>query len=135
MLGRTVHVKDTKVNNVIINSVFQVGDMNFLDSFSNALAVKEKVIAYTGNEDEDFSRFRIFSMPASVPVIYENFPIYKNDLIPKLQVGCHYTNSVSTSSAFVIGNIGHVRMTSRVHHIRKLTQMEQEAYQQQTEGG
>ena len=129
MLGRTAHLKESNVNNIVINSVFQVGDMKYLDSISNALAVQAKVVAYTGNEDEDFSRFRIFTMPASVPVIYENFPIYKNDLNPKIRVGCHYTNSVSSSSAFVIGNIGHVRMTSRVHHIRKLTKLEQEAYE------
>ena len=129
MLGRTAHVKETKVNNIIINSVFQVGDMKYLDSISNALAVQEKIVAYTGNEDEDFSRFRIFTMPASIPVIFENYPIFKNDLNSKIQVGSHYTNSISSSSAFVIGNIDHVRMTSRVHHIRKLTKLEQEAYQ------
>ncbi|USK60695.1 spore germination protein GerPE [Peribacillus asahii] len=119
MFGRISKTKSLRVTSIIFSSTLQLGDCSYIDGTSHAIAVQRRSeILY--KRDDQFSDYKIFSQPSIFPVISEQLQMRVNNLCPFIETGNIIINAMSTSSIATIGNVGHIRMTSRIHHTRLL---------------
>jgi len=119
MLTRISRVGNIKVKSVIFASTLQIGDSNEINGLARVLAVQRQREVFFSNEG-DFSLFKIFSYPLSLPPINEPLTIHITSPNPIIKVGSIDVTALSTSAFMHIGNTEHIRMESRVLHIRQL---------------
>ncbi len=119
MLTRISKVDNIKVKSVIFASTIQIGDSNNINGLARVLAVQRQREVFYSNEG-DFSLFNIYSYPLPLPPINEPLTIHTTSPNPIIKVGSIDVTSLSTSAFMHIGNTEHIRMESRVLHIRQL---------------
>jgi len=120
MFQRTSKAKSVKSNSIVFSSTLQIGDCSYIDGTVHALAVQRRSeILY--ERDDQFSDYEIFSRPLALPLITEPIQMRFNHLCPFIETGHIYINAISTSSVAGLGNVGHIRMKSKIHHTRQLT--------------
>lgn len=119
MFQRVSKVKSLSVKSVIFSGSIQIGDSAYIDGTSFAIAVQRrsnKIYEY----ENQFSDYPIFTKPIILPAINEPLQLQFKNPCPFIEVGNIHILGVSTAAITSIGNIGHVRMNSRVKHIRQL---------------
>ncbi|WP_338472110.1 spore germination protein GerPE [Niallia sp. XMNu-256] len=119
MLARISKVDNVKVKSVIFGSYIQIGDSNEVNGLARVLAVQRQREVFYSNEG-DFSLFNIYSYSLPLPPINEPIGIHTTSPNPIIKVGSIDVTAMSTSAFMHIGNTEHIRMESRVLHIRQL---------------
>jgi spore germination protein PE len=119
MLKRTSIVNHTKVINVSLSSVFQIGDSAQITPRSRALAVQRQLQLFYGNEG-NFEQFPIFTIELPKPNWQENITIGRYNPSPFIKVNRINITSVAAASIYHIGSTNYVDSESRVKHIRQL---------------
>ena len=84
-----------------------------------SLAVQRQREVFFSNEG-DFSLFKIFSYPLPLPPIDEPLTIHTTSPNPIIKVGSIDVTALSTSAFMHIGNTEHIRMETRILHIRQI---------------
>ncbi|WP_335870070.1 spore germination protein GerPE [Bacillus sp. 2205SS5-2] len=119
-MSRYSFVQGVNLTSLIFSSVLQIGDTRYLDGKSKVLAVQREQEIFFGNEGDDLYQY---------PVFYEQIPFLTlppptNISIlnqkPVINVGIIDIIGVSTTGIVHIGNLGDVRLESRIKHIRQL---------------
>ncbi len=119
MFQRVSKVKSLSVKSVIFSGSIQIGDSAYIDGMSSAIAVQRRSDRIYEYENQ-FSDYPIFSRPIIPPIINEPLQLQFENPCPFIKVGNIRILGISTAAITSIGNIGHVRMNSRVKHIRQL---------------
>lgn len=120
MLRRTSIVDSLKVDAIFFDSVIEIGDSNYIQSFSRALAIQRESEIFFGNEG-DFNRYPVFSIPLYFQPIYEEVFQYTEHLQPVIKVNSIDITGASAAAVIHIGSSNHVSMESRLKHIRQLS--------------
>lgn len=119
MLTRISKVGTIKVKSIIFASTLQIGDSNEINGLARVLAVQRQREVFLSNEG-DFSLFKIFSYSLPLPPINEPLTIHTTSPNPIIKVDLIDVTALSTSAFMHIGNTKHIRMESRVLHLRQL---------------
>ncbi|KWW16904.1 MULTISPECIES: spore germination protein GerPE [Peribacillus] len=119
MFSRISKVKSILSDTVSFCSTMQIGDTSYIDGNALALAVQKKSETF-GSVDIQFKDYDIFKRPIYIPRLYE--PVYSTfaNSNPFIRVGHINIIGISSSSVVGVGNVGHIRMESRVKHIRQV---------------
>lgn len=119
MFQRVSQVRSFTTQSVIFSASIQIGDSTYIDGTSLALAVQRKsdVLHPYKNQISDYT---LFTQPTIIPIINEPLQTRFENPCPFIKVGNIRILGVSTASIASIGNIGHIRMRSRIKHIRQL---------------
>ncbi|OIK14086.1 spore germination protein GerPE [Bacillus sp. MUM 13] len=120
MFSRISKVDSITGKSLIFSSVLQIGDARYIDGVSEVLAVQRDVKYNYGNE-EDYSTYRVFGYPSVYLPIDEQISIKTINTSPFIKVGRLDFIGATVSSVISIGNTDHIRMKSRIKHIRRLT--------------
>lgn len=119
MLSRFSKIQNLKITSVSFSSVAEIGDSQFINGLTRALAVQREAEVFY-NFEGDYSLFPIFREPIPIPPIEEEILVQKNNLSPCIQVSQIKITAVSAASVIHIGNSNHINMESRVKHIRQI---------------
>lgn len=119
MFQRTSKVKTLTTKSILFSSTLQIGDCSYIDSTTDNLAIQRRSEVIYEREDE-FSDYKIFFKPKTFPIINESLQVSFHNPCPFIEVEHIRILGISTSSITNIGNVGHVRMSSRIKHIRQL---------------
>ena len=119
MLRRTSIVDSLKVDAVFFDSVIEIGDSSYIQSFSRALAIQREAEIFFGNEG-DFNRYPVFSIPLYFQPIDDEFSMYTEHLQPVIKINSIDIIGASAASVIHIGSSNHISMESRLKHIRQL---------------
>ncbi|MGD6875305.1 spore germination protein GerPE [Bacillus infantis] len=124
MLQRTSIVNKLNVDTVSFSSILQVGDSEYIQGFSRALAVQRQAEIFIANEGR-YSDYSIFTEPLPLPALEDPLQMYVHQGKPAIKVDSIDIIGISASSLVHIGNSGHVSMESRVKHIRQLLPLQE----------
>ncbi|MCA1039455.1 spore germination protein GerPE [Bacillus infantis] len=124
MLQRTAIVNKLNVDTVSFSSIIQVGDSEYIQGFSRALAVQREAEIFFGNEGR-YSDYPIFTEPLPLPALEDALQMYVHQSKPAIKVDSIDIIGISASSMLHIGNSGQVSMESRVKHIRQLLPLQE----------
>ncbi|MGE7764067.1 spore germination protein GerPE [Peribacillus sp. NPDC096540] len=119
MFSRISKVKSLTSKTLFFSSTMQIGDCSYIDGSSLALAIQEKSDNFQPQEFQ-FSDYSIFKKPFYIPRIDEPILPQFSNPNPFIRVGNVHIIGISTSAVVGVGNVGHIRMESRVKHIRKV---------------
>ena len=119
MFQRISKVKSLTIKSVIFSASIQIGDCSFIDGMSSAIAVQRSSNIIYKYENQ-FSDYKIFTQPIILPIIDERLQTRFENQCPFIEVGNIRIIGSSTASVASIGNAGHIRMSSRIKHIRQL---------------
>lgn len=119
MLQRISKVKSFTAKSVIFGASIQIGDSSYINGTSNALAIQRRSNLIYDYENQ-FSDYKLFSQPSLFPIIDEPLHIQFENPCPFIEVGNIQIIGVSTAAIASIGHVDHIRMKSRVKHIRQL---------------
>ena len=119
MLRRTSIVDSLKVDAVFFDSVIEIGDSSYIQSFSRALAIQRESEIFFGNEG-DFNRYPVFSIPLYLQPVDDEFSMYTEHLQPVIKINSIDIIGASAASVIHIGSSNHISMESRLKHIRQL---------------
>ena len=119
MLRRTSHVKLLTVNNVVFSSTLQIGDSQFVDSTSHAIAILQEHNHFSPLNEDEFNLHPVFYYQSPCPVIYEDVKMDTINDNPKINVRTLDILAASTSSLIHIGNSDHIRMSNRLKNLLK----------------
>ncbi|WP_419883393.1 spore germination protein GerPE [Peribacillus sp. B-H-3] len=119
MFSRISKVDSITGKSLIFSSVLQIGDARYIDGVSEVLAVQRDVKYNYGNEG-NFAEYRIFGYPSVYLPIDEQISIKTINKSPLIKVGRLDFIGATVSSVISIGNTDHIRMKSRIKHIRRL---------------
>ncbi|MFD6439088.1 spore germination protein GerPE [Peribacillus sp. NPDC060186] len=125
MFSRISKVKSLSSKTLSFSSTIQIGDCSYIDGKSQALAIQKKSDNFHSQEFP-FSDFSIFKMPLYIPRIDEPFLTQFSNPNPFIRVGNIHIIGISSSAVVGVGNVGHIRMESRVHHLRQLPRKDEE---------
>ncbi|MFE4349219.1 spore germination protein GerPE [Peribacillus butanolivorans] len=125
MFSRISKVKSISSKTLTFSSTMQIGDCSYIDGNSQALAIQKKSDNFQPQEFQ-FSDFSIFNRPLYIPRIDEPFLPQFSNPNPFIRVGNVRIIGISSSSVVGVGNVGHIRMESRVHHIRQIQKKNEE---------
>ncbi|MGD7045239.1 spore germination protein GerPE [Jeotgalibacillus proteolyticus] len=100
------------------NSILQIGDSCSIDSKAQVIAVQRQEEQFYGDE-APFSMFAIFMRPAASPL---PIPFHYLKQSSSNTVDLFTLRGISNSSVLHIGDSKHIRMVSRVKHIRQLSE-------------
>ena len=119
MFSRISKVDRINIQLVIYSSFIQIGDSQFIDSENDVLAIQRRSDVMHIQE-KDFKDYPLFkSYPPLLPIV-EPMVMNTNQLQPFISVGAIKISAVSASSVVGIGNTDHVRMRSRLMHVRHI---------------
>ncbi|MFJ8257354.1 spore germination protein GerPE [Peribacillus asahii] len=119
MFQRISKSRSLEATSIVFSSTLQIGDCSYIDGTVHALAVQRRS-EVLHERDDDFSDYKIFFQPFVFPIITEHLQMRFDNLCPFIETGNIRINAVSTGSVVGIGNVGHIRMTSKIHHTRQL---------------
>lgn len=119
MNKRTSIVHSTKVINVGLGSVFQIGDSGQITPFSLALAVQRQTQLFYGTEG-NFNTFPIFLRKLPMPNFYTPIKINRYNKTPVIKVNNIKVTSVSAAGVYHIGSTNSIDAVTRIKHIRQL---------------
>lgn len=121
MLSRTSRVKQINVNTIVFSSSVQIGDTQYIDARAQALATQEPVKVYRG-DPEHFADYPVFNLRTPLPIIFEKVSMIQMNKQPNICVDFIDVVGVSSASTLAIGNVDHIRLSSRILNIRRLTE-------------
>ncbi|MGE6378821.1 spore germination protein GerPE [Peribacillus muralis] len=119
MFSRISKVKSILSDTVSFCSTMQIGDTSYIDGNALALAVQKKSETF-GSIDIQFKDYNVFKRPIYLPRLYEPVNSSFSNPNPFIRVGNINIIGISSSSVVGVGNVGHIRMESRVKHIRQI---------------
>ncbi|GKU81724.1 spore germination protein GerPE [Niallia sp. NCCP-28] len=119
MLQRTSVVNKAKAVVLSFSSIFEIGDANYFQAMSRALAVQRQKKIFYGIEGS-FNDYPIFSEPLHLPPIEEEITCHFENLKPIIKVNNINITGVSAASLLQIGNCRHLYAEARIKHIRQL---------------
>ena len=119
MFQRISKVKSLTTTHIIFSSTLQIGDCSFIDGTSYAMAVHRNSELLLERENQ-FSDYPIFSLPTTFPILNEPIQIHFENPCPFIEVGHIRIIGMTISGITGIGNVGHIRMQSRLKNIRDL---------------
>lgn len=119
MFKRTSQVNSTKVINVSLGSVFQIGDSIEVTPQSRALAVQRQTQLFYATEG-NFSAFPIFLKEQLIPNFQPDININRYNQKPMIKVNHIRVTSVAAAGVYHIGSTGNVIAETRIKHIRQL---------------
>lgn len=119
MLQRTSNVDQLKIESILLSSIIEIGDANYIQGFSRALAIQRQAEIFFGNEG-NFDQFPVFTAPLSFQPIEDKFSMYIEQLHPVIKVNTIDVIGVSASSVIHIGSSKQISMESRLKHVRQL---------------
>ncbi|MGE7876369.1 spore germination protein GerPE [Peribacillus muralis] len=119
MFSRISKVKSILSDTVSFCSTMQIGDTSYIDGNALALAVQKKSETF-GSIDIQFEDYNVFKRPIYLPRLYEPVNSSFSNPNPFIRVGNINIIGISSSSVVGVGNVGHIRMESRVKHIRQI---------------
>lgn len=119
MFNRISKVKSLSTKTLSFASNLQIGDCSYIDGTALALAVQKKSDSFSEPEP-DFSDYEIFTRPFYIPRLTEPIVSHFSNPNPFIRVGNIDIIGVSSSAIVGVGNIGHIRMESRIKHIRQI---------------
>lgn len=125
MIRRTSIVGSTKVRNVSLSSVFQVGDSVQLTPRNWALAVQRQRQFFYGREGS-FEAYRIFHV--DIPHLPTAEQVSTQIFSPTTFIKVNHVDitSISASSIYHIGSTGNGVLESRIKHIRQIERVVEE---------
>src|SRR5690554_1518931 len=118
-MSRTSIVRQLKVNDVVLSSVLQIGDIVEFKAQSKAFSVMREDSNFLGNEGE-LDAYDLFSVPIPEPVIYENVQMEIINHIDHITVADVHIIAISSSSLVQVGTNRSMDTESRIKHIRQL---------------
>lgn len=119
MFQRISKVKSFTTQTVLFGAVIQIGDSSYIDGTSYALAIQRRSdIIY--DYEPQFTDYQVFAHPTVFPIIDEPIQIRFENPCPFIDVGHIDLIGASTASVASVGQVGHIRMKSRIKHIRQL---------------
>lgn len=121
-MTRTSVVNQTRVINVSLSSVFQIGDSEQIVSRSKALAVQRQLQLFYGNEG-DFQKYPAYTLPISRPPLQTTFPVHRYNRSPFIKVNMVNITSVAASSVYHIGSTNYIDAETRIKHIRQIEKL------------
>lgn len=117
-MDRISAVGETKITNVIISSIFHVGDSVEIKPKGKVLAVQREESSFLGDEGS-FKAYRIFSQP--IPEVEETEKVVMDINNPNRWIKVsRAVISVAASSIFQIGSSSKLDTEARVKHIRQI---------------
>ena len=119
MFSRTSKVKSLSAKTLLFSSTLQIGDCSYIDGNSFALAVQKKSDTFD-SVDVHFEDYDIFKKPFYIPRLNEPVISRFSNPNPFIRVGNIDVIGLSSSAVVGVGNVGHIRMESRVKHIREI---------------
>ena len=126
MFTRISKVKSLSAKTVSFSSNLQIGDTAYIDGAAKALAVQKKSDSFSEPEP-DFSDYEVFTRPFYIPRISEPIATTFSNPNPFIRVGNVDIIGISSSAIVGVGNVGHIRMESRIKHIRQIPRKNDEA--------
>lgn len=133
MLQRTACIDRIKIDSVSYSSIFQIGDSQYIESASRAIAVQREAEIFFSREGH-FGAYPIFSEAIPLLPITEKISHSAMNLNPLLKVRNIDIMGVSSSSVVHLGNSSHISMEARVKHIRQLLPRKEETTEGQIPG-
>lgn len=122
MLSRISSVQNFKLGIASFSTVIQIGDSSIVNSFSRALAVQREEELFYGNEGN--FNYSVFKEPIPLQPITESVRMYRQNIIPVIQVPCLNIIGATAASVIHIGSTCHIHLESRIKHIRHLRDKE-----------
>lgn len=107
------------VNTVLLSATLQIGDCSYIDGKANVMAVHRNM-EFPIIRENQFSDYPIYSKPISIPILNEPLKIRFENPCPIIKVNNIELIGATVSAYAGIGNVGHIRMDSRVKNIRDL---------------
>lgn len=118
MAGRSSFVSNVNIKSMIFDSVFEIGDSQSIQAYSNVFAVQREKQLFFGNEGNP-EQYPVFSWHIPMPPpIQITSSVYNGD--SSIRVNQIHILALSASPVFQIGNTGNARLESRILHIRQL---------------
>lgn len=118
MLQRVSSVGGILVRSVLFSSTVLLGDSVNLFGYSRALAVQREREIFFG--DEGNFNHRVFFQPLYLADIYEPVNTFTFNQKPVIKVGTIDIKGISSASVLQVGSTAHIKMESRIKHIRQL---------------
>ncbi|MFS0782932.1 spore germination protein GerPE [Bacillus sp. 1P06AnD] len=119
MLSRSTYVRQIDCVNIGLSSVMQIGDSQYIDASSQALAVQQGSKYYDDDPDQ-FEDYDIFRYLSPVPVIYEPIEMCVINKKPRISVDYLQVTAIASCSVVHIGNVDHSRLATRILNIRRV---------------
>jgi spore germination protein PE len=120
MLQRTAIVDHIRINTLSFSSIFEIGDTQYIQGFSRAIADQRQKPLFRGDEGS-FRRYPIFREQIPLPPIDEAVAVEIIQLNPAVKVRDIDVLGASSSSVVQLGNCKNIFLESRVKHIRHVT--------------
>ncbi|RRN72574.1 spore germination protein GerPE [Peribacillus simplex] len=120
MFSRISKVKSFTAQTLLFSSTIQIGDCSYIDGNSSALAIQKKSETFD-SVDVHFEDYDIFKKPIYIPRSNEPVISRFSNPNPFIRVGSVDIIGISASAVAGVGNVGHIRMDSRVKHIREIS--------------
>lgn len=118
-IKRTSIVNNTKVIDVGLGSVFQIGDSVKITPRSWALAVQRQVQLFYGDEG-DFAKFPIFTQQIPKLQDLDAVSINRYNTSSFIKVNQIHVTAFAAASVYHIGSTNCIDATTRIKHIRQL---------------
>lgn len=119
MFQRISKVKSFTTQSILFSALIQIGDSSYIDGTSYVLAIQRRSdIIY--DYEPQFTDYKVFAYPTVFPIIDEPIQIRFENPCPFIDVGNIRLIGASTASVASVGQVGHIRMKSRIKHIRQL---------------
>ncbi|MGG4264043.1 spore germination protein GerPE [Peribacillus simplex] len=125
MFSRISKVKSISAQTILFSSTMQIGDCSYIDGKSFALAIQKRSETFD-SVDVHFEDYDIFKKPICIPRSNEPVISRFSNPNPFIRVGNVDIIGVSSSAVIGVGNVGHIRMESRVKHIREISKQTEE---------
>lgn len=123
MVKRTSIVNNTKVINVSLSSVFQIGDSVQVTPRAWALAVQRQLQLFYGFEG-NFYMYPIFTIDIPQPNWPEEITVQRYYTSPFIKVNSVKITSVAAASVYHIGSTNFIKSESRIKHIRQIERVD-----------
>ncbi|TBL73060.1 spore germination protein GerPE [Paenibacillus thalictri] len=118
---RTSVVGYVHIHDVVLGSIYQVGDNTEIRSRARVFAVQRTIPVYWGSEgDASLEQFDTFKIPIPQPYIRESLQVEREYLDPYIRVGKVDIISVSSAAVFQIGSNRFMDLEARVKHQRQI---------------
>ncbi|WP_041056816.1 spore germination protein GerPE [Jeotgalibacillus campisalis] len=111
-------IKNLFITTVSSNSILQIGDSCIIDSKAQVIAVQRQEEQFYGNE-APFSMYNLFNRAAAAPLSFPNHCLKQSSVNT---VDLFTLRGIANSSVLHVGDSQHIRMVSRVKHIRQLNE-------------
>ncbi|WP_080847389.1 spore germination protein GerPE [Cytobacillus gottheilii] len=120
MMQRTSIVDHIRINTLSFSSIFEIGDVPYIQGYSRAIADQRQKPLFRSDEGS-FRRYPIFREPIPLPPIDEAVAMEITQVNPVIKVHDIDVLGASSSSIVQLGNSKNIFMESRIKHIRHVT--------------